>query len=979
MISQLTSLLANAANAGAGAVSSNVSSSNANVSHSVPSAVPTLSLAQAAALENAARVAVSRLPEQILSIQPLQSEKSASRVLTVSLPSNNAIKAVQNPQMVSLPSSSVSNSVSLLTSTSVQQHIATLPASQQNSLINAIAQTLATNDGAISLKGRVTVLSSGQLGLALSSGIGMANGTTSAQNNVIPLLVSTQTDKTALQAYLGQQVNLTVSTTSSQEIALKLTPVVSSATTSSSASAPLLPTTLKVSSNAAALQHQIIESGLKQGTVAVELNRTSPALLQQLLPTENQNTSNVLKSVALLSIKEGPSGNVSLTTHVAQNKAVLAITHNAITTPSSSTQSSTTFHQASLPAFPVLSNNLVKNVSLDALPKANIVEMSPVSRPANGKMSTSPQTNNISEVAAQTRTVRTGMLDPTALKGSDVHQAISQLSRALLSQTGSTNQALSQLLSIVNGAETTKADVARSNIASLDKVFQTLKSLDVSTISPAKMLGQSPSTSLASNNASLRPNTLTPVAQTGNAVTNDNRISISEILGTKVKQDTTHTNLGSLLNNLGLQAKNVSSDLISAVKHQFGHVMKETLATSVEKQLIDSDVNPRSKPIATGLENATAKDTGKENVARKENVLSASTKVNETASLNAGKALESQRVNTTRTAETAPPSIFNNTATSNSAPASSGEITSVLTTSKSSVLQGQPVAKAGGENINEPLKQTESLAISNSTSETEKQSANQNSSQTTAAQDLPSRLQSILTTNALLTTPINLTSPASNSNFVQGLVALVQLALAGRAMQRQPSLKSLIDAPESVVSKTLSNIGSTAQPSRVTQDLSQLDSRQQLLSQLKTLLANHQQSKIASADSRIQGQDSFYYVLPSLSQYQSPAELLIHREQERKQNDKKAENGRALWNVTMKLDIGDTGQVLAKSRIDKSSITIDLYASNEVILRRIADTMPYLTRRLTSLGLEVEKSSFQRGQIPETLKTRPHQIFETRV
>ncbi|KXJ58202.1 MAG: hypothetical protein AXW14_01880 [Alteromonas sp. Nap_26] len=976
MISQLTSLLANAANAGSGAVSSNVSSSNANVSHSVPSAVPTLSLAQAAALENAARVAVSRLPEQILSIQPLQSEKSASRVLTVSLPSNNAIKAVQNPQIVSLPSSSVSNSVSLLTSTSVQQHIATLPASQQNSLINAIAQTLATNDGAISLKGRVTVLSSGQLGLALSSGIGMANGTTSAQNNVIPLLVSTQTDKTALQAYLGQQVNLTVSTTSSQEITLKLTPVVSSATTSSSASAPLLPTTLKVSSNAAALQHQIIESGLKQGTVAVELNRTSPALLQQLLPTENQNASNVLKSVALLSIKEGPSGNVSLTTHVAQNKAVLAITHNAVTTPSSSTQSSTTFHQASLPAFPVLSKNLVKNVSLDALPKANIVEMSPVSRPANGKMSTSPQTNNISEVATQTRTVRTGMLDPTALKGSDVHQAISQLSRALLSQTGSTNQALSQLLTIVNGTETTKADVARSNIASLDKVFQTLKSLDVSTISPAKMLGQS---SNASNNAALRPNTLTPVAQTGNAVTNDNRISISEILGTKVKQDTTHTNLGSLLNNLGLQAKNVSSDLISAVKHQFGHVMKETLATSVEKQLIDSDVNPRSKPIATGLENATAKDTGKENVARKENVLSASTKVNETASLNAGKALESQRVNTTRTADTASSNIINNTVASNSASMSGVDSTSILTTSKPSALQGQPVVKAGGENINEPLKQTESLAISNSTSEAEKQSASQNSSQTTAAQDLPSRLQSILTTNALLTTPINLTSPASNSNFVQGLVALVQLALAGRAMQRQPSLKSLIDAPESVVSKTLSNIGSTAQPSRVTQDLSQLDSRQQLLSQLKTLLANHQQSKIASADSRIQGQDSFYYVLPSLSQYQSPAELLIHREQERKQNDKKAENGRALWNVTMKLDIGDTGQVLAKSRIDKSSITIDLYASNEVILRRIADTMPYLTRRLTSLGLEVEKSSFQRGQIPETLKTRPHQIFETRV
>ena len=1028
MISQLTSLLANAANAGAGAVSSNVSSSNANVSHSVPSAVPTHSLAQAAALESAARVAVSRLPEQILSIQPLQSEKSASQVLTVSLPSNNAIKNVQNPQMVSLPSSSVSNSVSLLTSTSVQQHIAPLPASQQNSLINAIAQTLATNDGAIYLKGRVTVMSSGQLGLALSSGIGTTNGSTSAHNNVIPLPVSTQADKTALQAYLGQQVDMTISLTSRQELALKLTPVVSSATTSSSASASLLPTTLKVSSNTAALQHQIIASGLKQGTVAVELNRTSPALLQQLLPAENQNTSNVLKSVALLSLKEGASGNVSLTTHVAQNKAVLAITHSAATAPSSSTpsartHSSTTFPQSSLPAFPVLSKDLVKNVSLDALPKANIVELPPVSRPASDKMSTSPQTNNISDVVTQTRTARTGMLDPTALKGSDVHQAISQLSRALLSQTGSTNQALSQLLSIVNGAETTKADVARSNVASLDKVFQTLKSLDVSTISPAKMLGQSPNASLASN-------TLAQVAQPGSVVTNDNHISISEILGTKVKHDVTNTNIGALLNNLGLQAKNVSSDLISAVKQQFGLVMKETLAntnnatsisspihkaneqsggalpetapinksspsqsgfssselknetrldnklaTSVEKQLVDSDANQRSKPLLTSKEHAT----GLENAARKDNTSMTSTKVNETASSNTGKALESLRVNTTRTSETAPSNVINNTVTSNSTPASSSEITSVLTTSKSSALQGQPVAKAGGENISEPLKHTESLAISNSISEAEKQSANQNSSQTTATQDLPSRLQSILTTNALLTTPINLTSPASNSNFVQGLVALVQLALAGRAMQRQPSLKSLIDAPESVVSKTLSNIGSTAQPSRVTQDLSQLDSRQQLLSQLKTLLANHQQSKIASVDSRIQGQDSFYYVLPSMSQYQSPAELLIHREQERKQNDKKAENGRALWNVTMKLDIGDTGQVLAKSRIDKSSITIDLYASNEVILRRIADTMPYLTRRLTSLGLEVEKSSFQRGQIPETLKTRPHQIFETRV
>ena len=81
----------------------------------------------------------------------------------------------------------------------------------------------------------------------------------------------------------------------------------------------------------------------------------------------------------------------------------------------------------------------------------------------------------------------------------------------------------------------------------------------------------------------------------------------------------------------------------------------------------------------------------------------------------------------------------------------------------------------------------------------------------------------------------------------------------------------------------------------------------------------------------------------------------------------------------MKLDIGTVGQVLAKSKIDKETITLDLYASNEVILARVADTLPYLTKRLEELGLQVEKSSFQRGHIPDTLNSRPHQIFETRV
>jgi hypothetical protein len=248
-----------------------------------------------------------------------------------------------------------------------------------------------------------------------------------------------------------------------------------------------------------------------------------------------------------------------------------------------------------------------------------------------------------------------------------------------------------------------------------------------------------------------------------------------------------------------------------------------------------------------------------------------------------------------------------------------------------------------------------------------------------AEQGLSQRIQQAFTANALLATPLTLTSPVASSSFVQGLVALVQLALAGRAIQRQPSLKSLADAPDSIISKTLINMGVPAQPSKVSQELNQLDSRHQLLSQLKTLLASHQQAKLASAESRIQGQDSLYYVFPSLSQQHSPTELLVQREQEKTNQARQEKGERKLWNVTMKLDIGSAGAVLAKSKIDNDTITLDLYASNDVILKRLADTLPYLKKRLTELGLTVEQSTFQRGHIPESLNTRPHHIFETRV
>lgn len=243
---------------------------------------------------------------------------------------------------------------------------------------------------------------------------------------------------------------------------------------------------------------------------------------------------------------------------------------------------------------------------------------------------------------------------------------------------------------------------------------------------------------------------------------------------------------------------------------------------------------------------------------------------------------------------------------------------------------------------------------------------------------LSQQIQSLISTPALNLTPLQLTTPAPANNLVAGLVMLLQLTLAGRAINRQPALATQADAPEQLLQKVVPQTsGTTSTPSRVSQDLASLESRSQFLNQVKTLLANHQQQKLSQADSRLQGQDSLYYVLPVTSQKGAPPEILIRADERSSRQAESGDGKRKLWNITMKLDVGEFGELLAKSRIDGDVIELDLYTSTDLLLQRVADTLPLLKRRLTALGLEVAQSSFQRGKIPSTLQDRPYHIFET--
>ncbi|GFD73426.1 flagellar hook-length control protein FliK [Alteromonas marina] len=843
-------------------LSGNAGAANQVGSGSTPPAAANAALSRAVAIDNGVKVVVERLPERVLSISTSSNNAPSvtAQTLNVVLPKEVGAKlskqAMNNAQLALLPQPTASRAPNsserapqgqsnapsaVLLSTSLSQQSVSLSAQDKAELLKAVAQALAANNAAVTLKGKLFIStkneSFGQLMLATS------------KEQAVPLTdINTEkadsSAKAALQKLIGQQVVLGLSRTSNGSVVLQISQTHLAASSSlntdsrvqdfftnntGSANKVAVATHKNVSTN---LQHTLIEKALSQGGVVVEHSAKNSARLSALL--QNSGTeANVLKALSALTLSDG-----KLTTRTAQQNALVQI--------SLSTSS------ISPPSIPVLTNDQVNRLNLSQLP--NGIGIGAENGLGRSDTIVSPSISNLRSEA------------PTQLKGSDVHNAITTLSRILLSQTGNTNKALSELIAIVeNGRLPPNKGV--SNAQHFDKILQHLKGLDALNAKPSQIkvsiqdfVGP-PKPSNEQLSSTLKGTT----SQAKDTINVDKLAEQSNL----VKDNAGKSSLAALAQALSGQAKGLSSSLLSNIIQQ--------LTASQNKSL------------------------------------------------------------------GAPPTISDTSSPHANPNAIEGPASETLTADEEMKTSSRKVVA----DMNE--------------------------------QSLSQRLQQLISTQTLVTTPLSLTSPVNSSNFIQGLVALVQLALAGRAMQRQPSLKTQIDAPDSVVSKTLANMGVTSQPSRVSQDINQLDGRQQLLAQLKTLLSSHQQNKIANVDSRIQGQDNFYYILPSLSQHHSPPELLIKREQGGPNHKSVQAGQRSLWNITMKLDIGDSGQVLAKSKIDKNTITLDLYASSDEVLKRISDTLPYLKRRLTSLGLTVDSTSYQRGHIPETLNSRPHQIFETRV
>ncbi len=238
-------------------------------------------------------------------------------------------------------------------------------------------------------------------------------------------------------------------------------------------------------------------------------------------------------------------------------------------------------------------------------------------------------------------------------------------------------------------------------------------------------------------------------------------------------------------------------------------------------------------------------------------------------------------------------------------------------------------------------------------------------------------IRQILVSPSLSLTATGLATPTNNQGLLAGLMTLLQITLGARLGQDRPQLMERVTQLLKSISPTTSASAPTVN-NRTIQDINQLDQRGQLIRELTRLLANHQANKLASAEQAIQGQDSFYYVLPSsMGSDKKDIELLIRRDQEKNRENNRDDQKTSSWNLTMKLGVGEMGEMLGKVKLSENQLDLDIYTSNDNLKNMVMNFLPLLKQRFVALGIEVNKAQCQLGKIPTTLNNRPYHIFET--
>lgn len=319
---------------------------------------------------------------------------------------------------------------------------------------------------------------------------------------------------------------------------------------------------------------------------------------------------------------------------------------------------------------------------------------------------------------------------------------------------------------------------------------------------------------------------------------------------------------------------------------------------------------------------------------------------------------------------------------SKAAPANvqSGEILKLIRqiteqTSGNSTPQPEKIFKAIEEVI-------ESTAIDEGIKKHVKQAVNQIKPEQSGLPipDMPG-VKQLLQSPALPITATSLVTPAPSSGLVAGLINLLQVSLTAKLNKNNQQFQEKLSTSLAGIVASGVKAQTGAKPAgQGMRELSNIEQKHNLVKLLSDMVNQHTNQKVQNAERNLQGQEAMYYVLPFGQQEdQKPAELLIQRDKPEEQEKSEQKNQTSSWSLTMKLPIGELGEILTKSKVSEDKIELDLYTSSEELKNLTLNYLPLLKRRFDDLGLNLNIGRCERGNIPEQLAKNPYQILETRV
>ncbi|NRQ42268.1 flagellar hook-length control protein FliK [Rheinheimera sp. YQF-2] len=192
------------------------------------------------------------------------------------------------------------------------------------------------------------------------------------------------------------------------------------------------------------------------------------------------------------------------------------------------------------------------------------------------------------------------------------------------------------------------------------------------------------------------------------------------------------------------------------------------------------------------------------------------------------------------------------------------------------------------------------------------------------------------------------------------LAAAIQLLL-GNLLQRPPALATM---PAN---------------QRLVQLVNQLEPAQagNLLRQLAGHSSTLQQSQLATLDSNNAAQQQLLLQLPLQLAGQSVFSQL--QVEQREADGKQGGEKQTQWQLTMKFDLQQLGQLLVVAKLQQQQLQLQFYTEQQHAKQLAEQFLPLLKDRCNAQGLEVSQAECVLGKIPDSLLPRANSLLTVKV